>query len=54
MNYIGSKVSLLDFIDKTIEEVVDKDVLSNPDKHIFTDLFAETNSVGAYFKRKSN
>lgn len=52
MNYIGSKVSLLDFIDKTIEDVVDEDVLNNPDKHVFADLFAGTNSVGAYFKRK--
>jgi adenine-specific DNA-methyltransferase len=46
MNYIGSKLSLLDFLEKSIEKVVDKDL------RVFCDLFAGTGAVGTYFKRK--
>ncbi len=46
MNYIGSKLSLLEFLEKSIERVVDKDSI------VFCDLFAGTGAVGAYFKRK--
>lgn len=46
MNYIGSKLSLLDFLDESIRKVVDRNC------HIFCDLFAGTGAVGTYFKRK--
>jgi adenine-specific DNA-methyltransferase len=46
MNYIGSKLSLLEFLEKSIEKVVDK----NPS--VFCDLFAGTGAVGVHFKRK--
>lgn len=46
MNYIGSKLSLLKFIDESIAKVVD------PDCHTFCDLFAGTGAVGRYFKEK--
>ena len=46
MNYIGSKKSLLDFLEKSIDEVVDKDC------HVFCDLFAGTGAVGTHFKKK--
>ena len=46
MNYIGSKLSLLDFLDKSIEEVVDNDC------RVFCDLFAGTGAVGTHFKKK--
>ncbi|MBE6201518.1 MAG: modification methylase [Rikenellaceae bacterium] len=46
MNYIGSKYSLLDFIDHTIKSVVGEDV-----SHlVFCDLFAGTGIVGRHFK----
>lgn len=46
MNYIGSKYSLLDFIDHTIKSVVGKDM-----SHlVFCDLFAGTGIVGRHFK----
>lgn len=46
MNYIGSKLSLLRFIDESVNKVVD-------DKcKIFCDLFAGTGAVGTHFKRK--
>ncbi|HED38784.1 MAG TPA: modification methylase [Ignavibacteria bacterium] len=46
MNYIGSKLSLLEFLDESINKVVDKDC------DTFCDLFAGTGIVGRYFKRK--
>ena len=46
MNYIGSKLSLLEFLEKSIEKVVDNN------SHVFCDLFAGTGAVGTYFKRK--
>ncbi len=46
MNYIGSKLSLLEFLDESINKVVDKNCDS------FCDLFAGTGIVGRYFKKK--
>ncbi len=46
MNYIGSKLSLLDFLDDSITTVVGKNFVT------FCDLFAGTGMVGSYFKRK--
>src|SRR4030042_5638711 len=46
MNYIGSKLSLLEFLDESINKVVDGDC------HVFCDLFAGTGIVGSYFKKK--
>ncbi len=46
MNYIGSKLSLLDFLEESINKVVDKNC------NTFCDLFAGTGVVGSYFKRK--
>jgi len=46
MNYIGSKLSLLEFLEKSINEVVDKNC------DTFCDLFAGTGIVGSYFKKK--
>ena len=46
MNYIGSKYSLLDFIDHTIKSVVGKDM----SQLVFCDLFAGTGIVGRHFK----
>jgi adenine-specific DNA-methyltransferase len=46
MNYIGSKLSLLEFLEESINKVVDKNC------HVFCDLFAGTGVVGRYFKRK--
>jgi len=45
MNYIGSKYSLLDFLETSIKQVV-----SAADK-VFCDLFAGTGVVGTHFKR---
>ncbi len=46
MNYIGSKYSLLDFIDNTIKSIVGEDL-----SHlVFCDLFAGTGIVGRHFK----
>ncbi|MDO6992596.1 DNA adenine methylase [Brachyspira innocens] len=47
MNYIGSKLSLLDFLYKSINSVIDKNCCS------FCDLFAGTGIVGRYFKSKN-
>ncbi|MDR0980008.1 MAG: DNA adenine methylase [Candidatus Nomurabacteria bacterium] len=49
MNYIGSKLSLLDFLDRSIEEVAGKDK-----SLIFCDLFAGTGAVGTHFKKKGH
>ena len=46
MNYIGSKYSLLDFIDHTIKSVVGADL----SQLVFCDLFAGTGIVGRHFK----
>ena len=46
MNYIGSKLSLLEFLEESINKVVDKNC------HTFCDLFAGTGIVGRYFKKK--
>lgn len=46
MNYIGSKISLLGFIEKSVEEI------TNGDYYTFCDLFAGTGVVGKYFKQK--
>ncbi len=46
MNYIGSKYSLLDFIDKTIKSIVGNDM----SEIVFCDLFAGTGIVGRHFK----
>lgn len=46
LNYIGSKYSLLSFLEESINEVVG-------DGHkVFCDLFAGTGAVGEYFKKK--
>lgn len=47
MNYIGSKYSLLDFLQETIYDVTD---YKKGDNFIFGDLFAGTGIVGAKFK----
>lgn len=47
MNYIGSKLSLLEFLEESIDKVAGKN--SN---RVFCDLFAGTGIVGTYFKRK--
>lgn len=46
MNYIGSKLSLLNFLEESIDKVVDKNC------DTFCDLFAGTGIVGRYFKKK--
>ncbi len=46
MNYIGSKLSLLEFLEESINKVVDRDC------DTFCDLFAGTGIVGSYFKKK--
>src|SRR3989344_8617875 len=46
MNYIGSKLSLLNFLEESINKVVDKKC------HIFCDLFAGTGIVGNFFKKR--
>lgn len=48
MNYIGSKKSLLDFLEKSIYSVVDNS------KFTFLDLFAGTGIVGQHFKGLGN
>ena len=46
MNYIGSKLSLLSFIEESIGQVVDSNC------RVFCDLFAGTGIVGSRFKKK--
>lgn len=48
MNYIGSKYSLLNFIEESIDSVVGKEFNAG----IFADLFAGTGTVGTLFKKK--
>lgn len=49
MNYIGSKYSLLDFLEATIKEVTG---YREGDNYIFADLFAGTGIVGQTYKSK--
>lgn len=49
MNYIGSKYSLLDFLNSTITNVTG---YKNGDEYIFADLFAGTGVVGASYRKK--
>lgn len=49
MNYIGSKYSLLDFLQETIEGVTG---YTDGDSYVFADLFAGTGVVGQTFKAK--
>ena len=49
MNYIGSKYSLLDFLETTIEEVTG---YKEGDNYVFADLFAGTGIVGQTYKAK--
>lgn len=49
MNYIGSKYSLLDFLQTTIDEVTG---LKPSDGYVFGDLFAGTGVVGATYKER--
>lgn len=46
MNYIGSKLSLLKFLEASINKIVDKNC------DTFCDLFAGTGVVGSYFKKR--
>lgn len=48
MNYIGSKYSILDFIDQTIIDFVKP----KDNNYIFCDIFTGTGVVSKYFKRK--
>ena len=47
MNYIGSKFSILKYIDDTVNDFV-----KPKDNMIFCDIFSGTSSVGKYFKKK--
>ncbi|WP_220084654.1 DNA adenine methylase [Mycoplasma wenyonii] len=49
MNYIGSKHSLIEFLEDTIFQVTG---FNKGDHFIFADLFAGTGIVGANFKAK--
>ena len=49
MNYIGSKLSLLEFIDESLTSLVGE---SLHDNMMLCDIFAGTNVVGSYFKNK--
>jgi len=49
MNYIGSKYSLLDFLETTIEDVTG---YKDGDNYVFADLFAGTGIVGQTYKAK--
>ena len=46
LNYIGSKYSLLDFLESSIDEIVGEG------NKVFCDLFAGTGAVGEHFKKK--
>ncbi len=47
MNYIGSKLSLLEFLNESINKVV-----KEKNNKVFCDLFAGTGIVGSYFKKR--
>lgn len=49
MNYIGSKLSLIDFLQESILSVVNDNKCN---EYIFADLFAGTGIVGSTFKKK--
>ncbi|MDD3000687.1 MAG: DNA adenine methylase [Candidatus Riflebacteria bacterium] len=49
MNYIGSKYSLLDFLQETILQLTD---YKDGDDYVFADLFAGTGIVGSTYKAK--
>lgn len=49
MNYIGSKLSLIDFIKETIDDLTG---ITNGEGFVFGDLFAGTGIVGSIFKKK--
>lgn len=46
MNYIGSKLSLLEFLEKSIKKIATEDC------NVFCDFFAGTGAVGTHFKKK--
>ena len=46
MNYIGSKLSLIDFLVNSVKQV------SGKNNGVFADLFAGTGIVGSTFKQK--
>ena len=48
MNYIGSKFSILDFIDETINDFVKP----KNNNLVLCDIFSGTGTVGKYFKKK--
>ena len=50
MNYIGSKLSLLVFLEEAIHKIVDKRIQAKKNK-TFCDLFAGTGAVGFHFKK---
>jgi len=53
MNYIGSKLSLLEFLENSINKVVDpKKNRAGKNCNTFCDLFAGTGIVGSHFKKK--
>lgn len=49
MNYIGSKLSILDYIDSTLQDFTKQKEFNNT---TICDMFAGTSSVGKYFKSK--
>lgn len=49
MNYIGSKLSLMDFLTSTIKDVTG---ITEGDGHIFADLFAGTGVVGSTYREQ--
>ena len=49
MNYIGSKYSLLDFIQESIDEITG---YFDGKEYIFADLFAGTGAVGVLYKKR--
>jgi len=48
MNYIGSKIRLLPFLEESISSFIQGDI----SEKVFCDLFAGTGAVGRYFKSK--
>ncbi len=53
MNYIGSKLSLLEFLEESITKVVGSSKnKAGKNRGTFCDLFAGTGIVGSYFKKK--
>ena len=53
MNYIGSKHSLIDFLESSINETLKKyDEKRSPSEMVFADLFAGTGVVSGSFKKQ--